>query len=112
MEVSPTGTLIEWQGRPSAEPRDRLVGEFTHPFRRMARKGGWFRCGTPSLRRDNPGSVLSGRVVPDVLGVATFEVGDPVVVLVLVKANDAALDRRPVSQLKGASRVRRGWIAP
>ena len=46
------------------------------------------------------------------LGVATFEVGDPVVVLDLVKAKEAALDRRPVSQLKGASRVRRGWIAP
>jgi hypothetical protein len=45
---------------------------------------------------DNPGTVLPGRIVPDVLGMTTFEVGDPVVVLILVKSDDAALNRRPV----------------
>jgi hypothetical protein len=49
-----------------------------------------------AFRRDDPGTVLPGRIVPDVLGMTTFEVGDPVVVLILVKSDDAALNRRPV----------------
>ena len=53
--------------------------------------------------RNDPGSVLPGGIVPDVLGMTTFEVGDPVVVLILVKAGDAALDRRPVRKSQGSS---------
>lgn len=45
---------------------------------------------------DDPGTVLPGWIVPDVLGMTAFEVGDPVVVLILVKADDAALNRGPV----------------
>ena len=52
--------------------------------------------GLPALRGDDPGPVLPGGIVPDVLGMATFEVGDPVAMFVLVKADDAALDRRLV----------------
>jgi len=57
----------------------------------------------PSFGRDDPGSVLPGRIVPDVLGMTTFEVGDPVVVLILVKADDAALTRRPVRKSQWSS---------
>jgi hypothetical protein len=46
--------------------------------------------------RDDPGTVLPGRVVPDMLGMTTFEVGDPAIVFILVKPDDAALNRRPV----------------
>jgi hypothetical protein len=52
---------------------------------------------------DDPGTVLPGRIMPDVLGMTTFEVGDPVVVLILVKADDAALDRRPVRKSQWSS---------
>src|SRR5688572_1272216 len=52
---------------------------------------------------DDPGTVLPGRIVPDVLGMTTFEVGDPVVVLILVKADDAALNRRPVRKSQWSS---------
>ena len=50
----------------------------------------------PAFGRDNPGTVLPGGIVPHMLGMTTFEVGDPVFVLILVKADDAALNGRPV----------------
>jgi len=37
------------------------------------------------------------------LGMTTFEVGDPVPVLILVKADDAALNRRPVRKSQWSS---------
>ena len=52
---------------------------------------------------DDPRTALPGRVVPDVLGMTTFEVGDPVAVLILVKADNAALNRRPVRKSQGSS---------
>lgn len=36
--------------------------------------------------------------MPDVLRVTAFEVGDPVLLFILMKADDAALDRGPVSE--------------
>jgi hypothetical protein len=61
---------------------------------------------------DNPGTRLPGRIVPDVLGMTAFEVGDPVLVVILVKADDTALNRRPIREAhamtpRGTRRTRR-----
>jgi hypothetical protein len=44
--------------------------------------------GFSSLLGRNPFSHLPRRVVPDVLGVTAIEISDPVVLVVLMKAND------------------------
>src|SRR5579872_2543032 len=48
----------------------------------------------PPFLGGHPGADLPGRIVADVLGVTALEIGDPVPLLVLVKANDPALHQR------------------
>ena len=49
--------------------------------------------GTPPFFRRDPGPHLPGRIVPDVLGVPTFQGGHPVSLVVLVEGNHAPLHR-------------------
>lgn len=51
----------------------------------------------------NPGPVLPGRIVPHVLRVAAFQVGDPVVFLVGVEADDPPRNTACPVQLAGES---------
>jgi len=50
-----------------------------------------------ALRRHHPGAIGPRRVVPHVLWVAALEVGDPVAVLILMKAHDSPIHRSPVA---------------
>ena len=59
-----------------------------------------------TIRRGNPRSDLPGRVVTDVLGVAALEVRNPVLLFVLVEANDAAL-HQSVRGVPGPGRISR-----
>lgn len=51
--------------------------------------------GVAALGGDNPRTVRPGRVMANMLGVATLEVGDPVAVIVLMKADDFTLRHIP-----------------
>ena len=48
--------------------------------------------GAPGFRR-HPGPYLPGWIVPHMLRVATFQIRDPVVLRILMKADDAARTR-------------------
>lgn len=52
----------------------------------------------PAFRREHPGPHLPGRRMPNVLRVATLQVGHPMPFLVLVKAHDSSLGRHSRSR--------------
>ncbi len=54
----------------------------------------------PLLRVNHPRPILPWRVVADVTAVAAVEVGDPVTVFVLVKADDVTLHGRSVLEVE------------
>lgn len=46
--------------------------------------------GFATFRSDNPRTIRPGRIVADMLGVAAFEIGDPVAMVVLMEGDDFA----------------------
>ncbi len=52
----------------------------------------------PALWRHHPGAAAQRWIMSHVLGVAALEVGNPVVMLVLVKGDDPPLDSRAVGK--------------
>lgn len=49
-----------------------------------------------ALGSDDPGAAFPGRIVADMLVVSALQLGDPVPLLVLVKARDPTLHRSPL----------------
>src|SRR5262245_17096396 len=58
----------------------------------------------PFARRD-PGAIRPGRAMTHVLVMAAFKLGNPVVRIVLMKANDTPVHRRPASAACMARRM-------
>lgn len=68
--------------------------------------------GLARLGREYPRPHLPGGIVADVLGVAAFQIGDPVCLVILMEADDSSIHRWPKSLIVGRALSREhGWRA-